>query len=95
MVHNGHMNAVRVPVPTQLPLSRADLCGQFDALDGRRAVAVNESGPHRNLRAVGGLYEAGGHVWVDLVTDGDWWAQRLTGGGLRRTPWPAGAVWVE
>jgi hypothetical protein len=89
------MTAVRVPVPTQPALSRADLCGQFEPLDSRRAVVSNADGAHWGMRAVGGLYEAGGHVWVDVVPEADWWAQRLADGVLRRVPWPAGAVWVE
>lgn len=89
------MSVTRVPVPVQPPLSRADLCGQMEPLVGRRAFASNADGVHGDLRAVSGLYSAGGHVWVDLVGEADWWAQRLTGAPLRAVPWPAGAVWVE
>jgi hypothetical protein len=85
----------RVPVPVQPPLNRADLCGQVEDLDGRRAFVSNADGSHGGLRAVRGLYSAGGHVWVDVVTEADWWAQRLTGAPLKAIAWPAGAVWVE
>lgn len=89
------MTPLRVAVPVRPPLIRADLCGQLESLDGRRAWASNAEGPHGGLRAVGGLYTAGGHVWVDLATEADWWARRLASGPLRAVPWPAGAVWVE
>jgi hypothetical protein len=89
------MTLLRVPVPVQPPLTRADLCGQLEPLKGRRVFVSNESGQHGPLRASSGLYRAAGHSWVDVMPEVDWWAHRLAGGPLKAVPWPAGAVWVE
>lgn len=89
------MNAVRVPVPEQPPLTQADVAGQFESLRGRRAAISNENGSRFDYRAASELYVLDGFAWVDVVTEREWWAREFLGAQWSSRRWPAGAVWVE
>lgn len=98
VVHDEHMlrhGATRLPVPRQRGLVRADLAGQIEALDGRRAVVAALEGARYDRRVVGEAYVAGGHLYVNVALERDWWAARLAGAGIVTVAWPAGCVWVE
>jgi hypothetical protein len=89
------MNAVRVPVPAQPPLMRADVVGEFESLRGRRAAVSNQDASRFGFRAASDLYVLDGFAWVDVVTEREWWARELLGALWSSRRWPAGAVWVE
>lgn len=89
------MNQVRVPVPAQPPLMRADVVGEFEPLRGRRAAISNEEGSRLGYVAASDLYVLDGFAWVDVVTEREWWARELLGARWNSRRWPAGAVWVE
>ena len=89
------MNVTRMPQPPVRGFSRADLLGQFESLDGRRANVAAVEGPRYDRRIVGEMYESGGFPWVNVATERDWWKAALMGEGLPRLAWPAGCVWVE
>lgn len=91
---------LRVPVPRQRALSRADLAGQFETLTGRRVVLVNEAGTWYDFRAVSEVTlrrtgfgdEALTWPFVAVAAEAAWYANGET---VARVWWPAGAVWIE
>jgi hypothetical protein len=97
---------LRVPVPRQRTLTRADIAGQLETITGRRAVLANADGPWRDYRVWGEVeVRAQGFQgtpegvrtfpFVPVVSERAWWAWRLQGRRPHVVWWPAGAVWVE
>lgn len=95
---------LRVPVPRQRSLTRADLAAQLEDVRGRRVVLVDVEGrAHREFRAWGGVEvrptgfgaDAVEHPFLPVVSEQGWWSAALIAVEPRVTWWPAGAAWVE
>lgn len=95
---------LRVPVPRQRSLTRADLAAQLEDVRGRRVVLVDLDGrAWREFRAWGGVEvrpvgfqpDVTTHPFLPVVSEEGWWRAALQGVEPRVTWWPAGAAWVE
>lgn len=99
MVNDVPMTTMRMPTPAQRALSRADIVGQFEELNGRRCVLAAMEGARYDRRIVGELFTKteGGvtYPYVMVAWEGDWYRAAFDGVNPPRQPWPAGCVWVE
>lgn len=94
---------LRVPVPGQRTLTRADIAGQVEVIAGRRVVLADTTRVYREyrvwgeveVRPVGFQPDVERFPFVPVVSERAWWASRLLGREPRVLWWPAGAAWVE
>lgn len=94
---------VRVPEPRAPTYSRADVASAVETVAGRVAVLANEFGVFRGYRVWSEPREerrgfgddVATYLFVSVVTERDWYANKITGEAPDVISWPAGAVWVQ
>lgn len=97
---------LRVPVPAQRTLTRADIAGQIEDITGRRVVLADGERTYREYRVWGaveiraqGFQNTPAGVqrfpFVPVVSERAWWVHCLFGRAPTVLWWPAGAAWVE
>ena len=66
------------------------------ALTGKRVILSTHEGFVYDMRAAGELHTDGeGNLYVDILTEGQYFEQRFTGRPHKPVRWPAHLVWID